>query len=204
MAELLGEPRTGEILEIGCGAGRLPIGLLEEVGELRRYEGIDVRAEVIAWCNRQITRRDPRFGFTHVDVSHSRYNPTGSISDTGHRLPFEDASFDLVYAYSVLSHMEGATVSANLREISRCLRPAGAAYLTAFVEDDVPREAVNPPDYGPMSWQGALHCVRFERSWFDRALASADLELREFRHGTETDGQSLYVVRRRPDESPAS
>lgn len=49
------------VLDIGCGLGRVAIPLtshLEPSDESTRYEGIDVAADSIAWCDQHIS---PRF-----------------------------------------------------------------------------------------------------------------------------------------------
>jgi hypothetical protein len=38
--------------------------------------------------------------------------------------------------------------------------------------------------------------VRFDRRFFEGLVAGAGLEVEDFTHGQETDGQSLYILRR--------
>lgn len=194
LIELAGLHEGSRVLDLGCGAGRLAIGIAAELGAIRSYCGLDVGASVTAWCDRHLSSRAPFLQFRRVDVRNERYNPTGSEIDQGYRLPVEDASMDIVYAYSLFSHMVAADVTAYAREVRRVLADGGRAVVTAFVEDDVPEQAINPPGYGPRTWRGALHCVLFDRVFFDALLAEAGLQTVEFRHGGETDGQSLYVL----------
>lgn len=84
-----------------------------------------------------------------------------------------------------------------LDEIRRLLRANGFAFITAFVEEGVEDEAENPIGYGPLEWSGALHCVRYERGYFEGMLADAGFVVDTYEHGRETDGQSLYVIRPR-------
>ena len=182
------------LLDIGCGAGRLAYGLLAAGSPIGRYEGLDVMPEPIAWCTDTITSRYSAFRFSVVDVYNERYNPGGSRDATGTSLPFEDRSFDVIYAYSVFSHMVSADVQAYLIEVARAMAPAGVAVVTAFVEPDVPDEAVNPPGYQGIEWKGALHCVRFSKGHFEDMLGRAGLGVRSFEHGGETDGQSRFVL----------
>lgn len=182
------------LLDLGCGAGRLAIGVTAEVGTIASYRGIDVDPTVIAWCDRHLTSRAPHLEFRTVDVRNARYNPSGAALAEGFALPAGDAAFDTVYAYSLFSHMEADDVAVYCADIARVLAAGGAAMLTAFVEDGVVEQAVNPPGYGPITWRGALHCVRFERGFFESLLSAAGLAVVDFRHGGETDGQSLYVA----------
>src|SRR5262245_56241811 len=69
---------TDRVLDIGCGVGRLAAPLTEYLGKEGGYEGFDIDPELVAWCERNITRRHPRFRFRHVSVRNDLYNPDGS------------------------------------------------------------------------------------------------------------------------------
>ena len=69
--------------------------------------------------------------------------------------------------------------------------------ITCFVEEDVPGWEENPEGYGPLEWKGRLHCTRFARWHFEDHVNAARLAVDRFEYGRETDGQSLYVLRRR-------
>ena len=51
--------------------------------------------------------------------------------------------------------------------IAEILAPQGRALMTAFVENDVPDWEENPTDYRKLPWKGRLHCVRFDRRFFE-------------------------------------
>jgi len=40
-----------------------------------------------------------------IDVENTRYNPEGEKFSEKFKLPFDDHSFDIIYLYSVFSHM---------------------------------------------------------------------------------------------------
>ncbi len=179
------------LLDWGCGAGRLAVGVKARLGAVREYHGVDVQPALIEWDRAHLA--DPATHFTLVDVANARYNPGGERAAV---IPATDRSVDVFYAYSVWSHLDAADAAAYLRELARVLAPSGAAMLTCFVEDDVPAWQENPAGYGPLAWEGALHCARFERRFFESLIAAAGLAVVRFEYGGETDGQSLYVVRR--------
>lgn len=185
---------TSRVLDVGCGAGRLAFGLIARYGDSVSYQGIDVMAQPVDWCRRHITTSHPGFVFSRIDVSNDRYNPSGATSASSSTLPFAPGQFDLVYSYSVLSHMRGVDVAAYLREFRRLTAPSGMVVLTAFVESDVEDEVVNPPGYGQITWSGELHCVRFSLEQFEAFVRGADLRIDHLDHGTETDGQSRIVL----------
>ncbi|MCF8539966.1 MAG: class I SAM-dependent methyltransferase, partial [Candidatus Nanopelagicales bacterium] len=64
------------VLDWGCGAGRLGIGITEYLPSIRDYHGVDVQRELIDWCQENLA--GPGYRFTFVDVSNERYNPDGS------------------------------------------------------------------------------------------------------------------------------
>ncbi len=62
------------VLEIRCGPGRLPIGILQKVGDIRQYSAIDVDRKSMKWCGCYIHKDHPTFTFTHIDVANHCYN----------------------------------------------------------------------------------------------------------------------------------
>ncbi|MBU6147731.1 MAG: methyltransferase domain-containing protein [Actinomycetales bacterium] len=179
------------LLDWGCGAGRLAIGIREEFGRIGDYHGVDVQQRLIGWADRNLS--GPGFRFTKVDDTHVHYNPGGAATRT---LPVAPGSVDVFYAYSVFSHLAGADTIGYLGALAQALRDNGRGWFTLFVEEGVADEVENPPDYGPLDWTVPLHCVRYSRSWFEAQLAAAGLAVVTFSHGAYTDGQSRYVVRR--------
>lgn len=183
------------LLDIGCGFGRLAIGIVDRLGDIRRYDGVDVSAAAIEWCGRHIGRRHGSFRFTRLHVGNERYNPGGEAITAAYRLPFEDAAFDIAYAYSVFSHMELPDVEQYLAELHRLLRPGGAAFVTLFAAADVPDVSTNPAA-GALVWQGPLHCVRYRRDFIEQRIRNAGFSITDVAGGVETDGQSGYYLTR--------
>ena len=183
------------VLDIGCGAGRLPLGILDVVGTVRGYEGIDVDRYAIEWCRHWIAEDCPAFRFTHLDIHNDRYNPAGRIRLDGRfRFDFPDGHFDVIYLYSVFTHMKAADTRVYLRELRRLLAPKGAIFLTAYLERDVPDVCINPAGYRQPS-NKPLHRVRLNRDFFAGMLAENGLAVRRFDEHGEYDGQSgVYLV----------
>lgn len=185
----------GRVLDIGCGPGRLAIGLLDRGTNIAEYRGIDAHLPSVRWCARHLTRRNPAFRFEHVDVRTARYNPGGAVADGAARLPLADARYDIVYLYSVFSHMLPDGVRAYLREIRRVLAPGGVLFFTGFVEEGVPDVSENPEGYR-QKWSGPLHCVRYDRGFLEGMLAEGGFRIDRFVYAEETDGQSAVYARR--------
>jgi len=199
LVERFGLTLHSSILDVGCGVGRLPVGILSRVGEMKHYRGVDVSETALRWCQRYITRKHPGFQFSPLNVKNPRYNPSGKPVDIDFRLPFVDQEFNIIYLYSVFTHMTTDDIRAYVKEFQRLLSPMGKIFLTAYIEDGVPDMTINPPGYR-MDWKGPLHCVRYNKDFFELLLAENGFEVDHFDYETEADGQSaLYISRRKKD-----
>lgn len=186
-----GLTKDSALLDWGCGAGRLAVGVRDKFGRIRDYHGVDIQPDLIAWASKNLTA--PGFRFTLIDVANERYNPDGTAERT---IGAQPNSVDVFYAYSVFSHMNDVDTPAYLHLIAQALTPNGRAFLTCFVEEGVPDWEENPAGYGPLEWKGRLHCTRFHQDHFQEHVRAAGLRVERFEHGGETDGQSLYILAR--------
>lgn len=100
-----------QVLDFGCGWGRISRMFLREVSA-RDLHGIDVDPEFVALC------RD--------HFASDRFTTCAPMPDG--TLPA--ASFDLVVAYSVFSHLSQAAARAWLGEFHRVLKPGGFVGFT--------------------------------------------------------------------------
>lgn len=114
------------ILEFGCGTGRLTQYLATLAPQAAVY-GCDVSAELVAQCR----RRCPRGQFLV-----NRWAPP---------LAFADARFDLIYSYSVFTHLSEANHRAWLQELARLLKPGGMMLHTTHSSAYVSRTAYFSP-----------------------------------------------------------
>jgi len=123
--ELAGLKPDGGILEVGSGMGRLAAALTKYLNETGKYEGLDVNRVGVGWCQRRITPRYPNFRFHLIGVLNRTYNPSGKIKQTEYEFPYSNESFDLVFSYSVFTHMVLEDFTHYLSEISRVLKTDG-------------------------------------------------------------------------------
>ena len=193
LERLAGLNENSRLLDWGCGAGRLAIGVREHYksGRIADYHGVDVQPDLISWARDNLTA--PGYRFTCVDVANERYNPAGLPERT---IAADPGTVDVFYAYSVFSHMNDDDTAAYLKLIGEALSPNGKAFVTCFVEEGVPDWEENPENYGPLEWKGRLHCTRFSRRHFEDHVTAAGMAVDRFVHGRETDGQSLYVLKK--------
>lgn len=120
-----------DVLDIGCGVGRVARYLCAYLYPSVRYEGFDVMDAAIAWCQENITPAHPNFGFTATPVLNTAYRTDPSLPDAAtFRFPYDDASFDFVCAQSVFTHLLPESAENYVREMARVLRPGGISCTT--------------------------------------------------------------------------
>jgi SAM-dependent methyltransferase len=192
LRDRLGYAAGKRVLDIGCGQGRLAIGALRVLGRVD-YTGLDVDRRSVEWCRRHLQQENPSYRFEHIDVQNDRYNPTGVPLDERFRLAIPDSEADIVYLYSVFSHMTEPDMRVYLAEVRRVLAPGGRVFFTTFVEEGVPEVSINPPDTR-LACRGPLHVVRYDRGHLLSVLAESGFSLIDFSHGTEADGQSAIYL----------
>ena len=73
-----GLTRESRLLDWGCGAGRLAVGVRQSLGHVRDYHGVDVQPELLEWARDHLTDEHTRFSL--VDQRNERYNPEGEAT----------------------------------------------------------------------------------------------------------------------------
>jgi cyclopropane fatty-acyl-phospholipid synthase-like methyltransferase len=191
----IGLTEKSRLLDVGSGSGRLAIGLLAVKAPLASYVGVDVDQSRVKWCKKYLTPQDSRFQFRFTDVQNARYNPAGRPLDDG-PIEFADDQVDIIYLYSVFTHMTKPDVERYLNEFAKLLSKDGRMFITFFAEERNDDMVVNPADYGDLAWEGPLHCVLFSRSAVRRMLATAGFEVERIEERINEDGQSGWYIRR--------
>jgi len=187
--------QQSRILDIGCGQGRLPIGILRVIGEIN-YIGIDVDQKSINWCKQYIESKHPSFKFKHLNLYNERYNKNGNKIDAGFCFDVVENSVDIIYLFSVFSHTTEEDMRTYLKDFSRILDKGGKIFFTTFVEDDVPNVSINPENYH-LKCSGPLHIVRYNKDYLFSVLAEYGYSILNFTHRTEADGQSaIYLCKK--------
>lgn len=183
-----------KVIEIGCGLGRLAIGLLHERGDVQ-YWGFDANGPWIAWCKTHIERRHPSFRFCHVDVANDLYNPRGKVILDDFRFPLDGGHADIVYLWGVFTNMRLSDVRIYVSEIGRLVCDGGRVFLTAFVEKDVAPESINPRGYVDHECHLPLQVVRYDQDFLFSLFAEHGLMVEEFAHhgGAHARQSEIYL-----------
>ncbi|WP_417467442.1 class I SAM-dependent methyltransferase [Maricaulis sp.] len=116
------------ILDFGCGWGRIT-RLMPHIAKCERIVGVDVDERLIEAAQRHV----PEIRFEQIHNLE--------------KLPFDDGSFDVIFANSVFSHLSENAHRFCISEFSRVLAPGGVAIgstlnhnnLTTLYERDVQR-----------------------------------------------------------------
>jgi SAM-dependent methyltransferase len=130
------------VLDVGCGYGRLALGLLHSTDYRGPYLGFDILKRQIKWCRQTLTPIYPALTFRHLDIRNERYNPGGKLEPTEARFPVRSATTDMCALFSVFTHLYRPVVEHYLTEIHRVLRPGGVAVTTWLLFDEARLPAV--------------------------------------------------------------
>jgi glycosyltransferase involved in cell wall biosynthesis/SAM-dependent methyltransferase/predicted O-methyltransferase YrrM len=120
------------VLDVGSGTGQIARPLTRYLKD-GSYEGIDIVAQSVQWCQKTYSSRYPNFHFHFADIYNKVYNPDGKHNASKYRLPFETSSFDFVFLTSVFTHMLRQDMEYYLSEVVRVLKPAKRCLITYFL-----------------------------------------------------------------------
>ena len=124
-----------DVLDVGCGV-RFTQAIVNCDIPIGSYTGVDVYRPLIEYLQREVD--DPRFRFLHWDAQNDRYNPEGVKLTPESRLPIR-GDFDIIWLFSVFTHLYPDDASALLSILRQHVRPNGALFFSAFVDDVVAR-----------------------------------------------------------------
>ena len=127
------------VLDFGCGAGRTLRQFLPEA-EGGEFHGCDIDGPSVAWLAEHLT--PPLHVFRN---------------DEAPPLPCSDETFDLVYAFSVFTHLTGYWAG-WLLELHRLLKPGGLLFAT-FLNEQL------WPEFGAGDWDEDRIAMHVTRTW---------------------------------------
>lgn len=111
LKEVLKDFKHKEILEIGCGIGRMTEFIAKN---FKHVSSIDISKEAIEYASRRLSE------YSNIDIKQS----------SGDKIPYKDGQFDFVFSYLTLQHLPSLKSLDNyLKEIIRVLKSGGIAKL---------------------------------------------------------------------------
>ncbi|MCA9623304.1 MAG: class I SAM-dependent methyltransferase [Myxococcales bacterium] len=154
--------RDAKVFEIGCGTGSLALAMAPHAGEIH---AMDVSAEMVRIANDKKAAQRARNVTFHC----------GTLEEA----PFDDGSFDAVWAFSILHLIEDR--HAALRRCYALLKPGGVLIASNVCLGDswIPYR----PMIAVMRWLGKAPKVHF----YDRCTIVTELEEAGFEGVEEVD-----------------
>jgi SAM-dependent methyltransferase len=144
MVYAAGMPLDGTLLDVGCGVGRLPIGLLS-TGFTGRYFGFDVSLMYVRWAKQNLGPLGD-LGFKHTPVYNDRYNTRASTTADAFTFPVGSDEYDVAALFSLFTHFYRRDIESYLTELARVLKPGGRVVVTFFLwnEERLPAIMAGP------------------------------------------------------------
>lgn len=128
--------RDVDILDVGCGV-RFAQTIINRKLDIGSYTGLEVVESIVNFLQESVEANDNRFRFTHLDVHNAMYNPLGEIFlPTLTRLPI-DNDYDLIWLFSVFTHLNAEDAKAMLRLLRAFVKPSGHLFFSAFIDPEL-------------------------------------------------------------------
>jgi len=125
-----------DVLDVGCGS-RIVAAIINRNIPIKSYSGIEIHKPTVDFLNEHVAKRDSRFAFAHWDARNRMQNPNGQVALSEiEKLPF-DPEFDLIWLFSVFTHLDADDATAMLSLLRRGIKKGGRLFFSAFVDDNV-------------------------------------------------------------------
>jgi SAM-dependent methyltransferase len=124
-----------DILDVGCGV-RFSQAIINRSIPIKSYTGLEVDKPIVDFLNENVALFDDRFRFLHWDVRNLMYNQAGTELSVRQELPTAE-SFDLIWLFSVFTHLDPTDAQAMLQILRRHIRPRGKLFFSAFIDDNL-------------------------------------------------------------------
>jgi SAM-dependent methyltransferase len=174
------------LLDWGCGCGRV----LRHWSDLTRTRvvGCDINPTMVEWCNRHLP-------FTEA-----------ATNELTPPLPYEDGTFDLVYAFSVMTHLSEDLQHAWIEECRRVLKPEGYLLFSTLGEYFVARDRLTPAErssfedgklvvlYGGSA--GSSLCSAYHPPDYVRRELAGNLDVVAFLPAADDGRHDLHLLRK--------
>jgi SAM-dependent methyltransferase len=193
LRDVIGEAGTpiedvAALLDWGCGCGRV----LRHWRDLTRTEvqGCDINPRMVEWCDANLPFASVRL--TEVDPP----------------LPYEDGSFDLVYAFSVMTHLPEELQHAWMDECRRLLRPGGYLLFSTLGEHYLSLDRLSESERAMFESGGLVVlyedapgtslCSAYHPEAYVRAQLAGGFDVRTFLPAADDGRHDVYLLQKAP------
>jgi len=182
------------LLDWGCGCGRV----LRHWSDLprTRVRGCDITPKMVEWCNE------------HLPFAEA------AVNELLPPLPYDDATFDLVYAFSVLTHLSEDLQHAWMQECRRVLKPGGYLLFSTLGEYFVSRNRLTEEERSSFAsgnlvvlYEGSAGtslCSAYHPAEYVARELARDLEAVTFRPAADDGRHDIHVLRKPSNVAAAS
>jgi len=174
------------LLDWGCGCGRV----LRHWSGLpsTRVFGCDINPKMVEWCNDHLP---------FVEAAVNELSPP---------LPYRDSTFDLVYAFSVMTHLSEKLQHVWMRECRRVLKPGGYLLFSTLGEYFVARNRLTDGERRAFesgnlvvlyeSSAGTSLCSAYHPAEYVGRELAGDLDAVTFRPAADDGRHDIHVFRK--------
>jgi len=184
----------GAILDWGCGCGRI----LRHWSGLERTHvfGCDINPKMVAWCEQNLT---------FADVT---------VNDISPPLGYDAATFDLVYAFSVFTHLSEDLQRTWMNECFRVLKPGGYLLFSTLGEYYARLKRLNEQEQRAFDdghlvvlYEGAAGtslCSAYHPPDYVRKELAGDFDVVSFRAAADEGRHDIHLFRKPASGSAAA
>jgi SAM-dependent methyltransferase len=176
------------VLDFGCGCGRVMRHWPQH--KSNGLYGCDYNPALIEWCEQNL-------GFA-----------TYNLNQLDPPLDFSDASFDLVYMLSIITHLSKSLQRVWMKELYRILKPGGYAIITThgeyFCDEEMNPEEIREFRRGRLvvrndTSSGENHCCTFHPESYVRNTLAKGFDVIDFipQGARGNPPQDLYLIRKK-------
>jgi SAM-dependent methyltransferase len=164
-----------DVLDIGCGV-RFTQTIINRDIPIKSYTGIEIHRPIVEFMNKQVEPVDSRFRFVYWHVQNDYYNNAAPMSLRDFSQIPVPGRFDLIWLFSVFTHLDESGARAMLTLTRKAVRDDGRLLFTAFVDSELDGVESRGPDH-------RLHMVFYGRRTVERMLKDTGWNLQSFYPG---------------------
>jgi len=124
-----------DILDVGCGV-RFTAAIINRKIPIKSYTGIEVFRPIVEFLKDNVEAHDKRFKYAHWNIHNEMYNPEGIALTLEERLPVE-GTFDLIWLFSVFTHLNPDDSLLLLQQMRKKIRKTGKLFFSAFIDEEL-------------------------------------------------------------------